>query len=84
MAPSRDLGDGLTAVVHPHEGVGKAMERPHVHVYNADGVVKIDLETFEELERHDMKPRHARKAKELVEAKQRDLKEMWDASRPTE
>jgi hypothetical protein len=30
----------MLAVVHPDEGRGKAMEPPHVHVYDADGELK--------------------------------------------
>lgn len=60
------------------------MEPPHVHVYDADGEVKIDLGTLKDLSSHDMKKSQIRKAIALVEAQKKHLLEMWHASRPTE
>lgn len=84
MAPSKDLGFGLLAIVHPHEGRGKAMEPPHVHVYDADGVVKISLKSLKVLDVKDMKASRVKKALALVETEQAKLMELWDASRPKE
>lgn len=83
MAPSKNLGHGLLAVVHPQEGFGKAMEPPHVHIYDAEGEVKIALDTLVELSNHGMKRSRIRMAIALVKLKRKDLLEMWDASRPT-
>jgi len=84
MAPSKDLGSGLVAVVHPNEGRGKAMEPPHVHVYDADGQVKISLDHPRVLDTKGMKPSRVKKALALVETEKAKLLEMWHASRPKE
>ena len=84
MAPSKALGSGLLAVVHPSEGRGKAMEAPHVHVYDADGVVKIGLDPLAVINVKDMKASRVKKAMALVAIEQGHLLEMWHASRPSE
>jgi hypothetical protein len=83
MAPSKDLGHGLLAVVHPNEGLGKAMEPPHVHVYDADGEVKVALRTLEVLASQGMKASQIKRAIALVETHRKFLMELWYASRPT-
>jgi hypothetical protein len=83
MAPSKDLGHGMLAVVHPNEGIGKAMEPPHVHVYDADGEAKIDLRSLEVLAHQGMKKSQITRAVSLVERKRNQLLELWHASRPT-
>lgn len=84
MAPLKDLGYGLLAVVHPNEGRGKSMEPPHVHVYDADGEVKIDLANFKVLACRAMRRGQVKKAVALVEMKKAQLMELWHASRPSE
>jgi hypothetical protein len=84
MAPSKDLGFGMLAVVHPYEGKGKAIEPPHVHVYDADGVVKNGLNIVKVLDNKDMKASRVKKAVALVETEKAKLLEMWHASRPNE
>jgi hypothetical protein len=83
MAPSKDLGHGMLAVVHPKEGIGKAMEPPHVHVYDADGEAKIDLRNLKVLIHQGMKKSQVRRAVSLVERELNQLLELWHASRPT-
>jgi len=84
VAPSKALGNGLIAVVHPDEGRGKAMEPPHVHVYDADGEVKIALDVLKVLGGRGMNRSQTRKALVLVEKQKAHLLELWHASRPTE
>lgn len=83
MTPSKNLGQGFEARVRPQEGQGKAMEKPHVHVVDADGEVKISLEDFAVLKVWAMKPTQVKKAVALVMANHEMLMEVWNGSRPT-